>query len=213
MIIRPAIFVSVHAEGCALDICAHPCLSDARKEKIARLTTVNGKIQSALAEIALLLCLKYAKKPFKQAHYEYGYNGKPFLLNPDDGFISLSHAGLTGACAWSEKPIGIDIEMENRDVDKIRKRVVSAADDENISLISLWCIKESYVKMTGEGLSRPFTTLSAAGGRVNDQEGAELARYASFSKHNCCMAVCARGDVQMQMHHLLVSDALRELEA
>ena len=47
--------VIVDGAGCALSECLHPRFSASRRAKIERLKTEEGRVQSACAELALLL--------------------------------------------------------------------------------------------------------------------------------------------------------------
>ena len=87
-------------------------------------------------------------------------NGKPLC----EGIcFNLSHSGEYVLCAVSETPVGCDIEKaENAPfeiTDSIflpseRKYIAEAQNDEDKTrrFFRLWTMKESYIKMTGEGL-------------------------------------------------------------
>ncbi len=161
-----------------------------RLQKIESHKTLAGKIQNACAEYAVIAA---ARKRFgiePPVEYEYSENGKPHLKDPANGYMSISHAGLAGACAIFDYPVGIDIERSDRDVTRIMKRLLSpneAATNE-MRPLDIWCIKESYVKMTGEGLSRPFTELTAHGGTITNAQGSCLAHYkiATVGEYTVC---------------------------
>ena len=84
-------------------------------------------------------------------------------LGCDGGFFSLSHAGGMALCAVSDGPVGCDIELVRDAPFDIAPRVfcpgervyLLAARDEADArrrFFTLWTLKESYMKMTGEGL-------------------------------------------------------------
>ena len=86
--------------------------------------------------------------------------GKPYC---DGVFFSLSHAGDLALCAVSDGPVGCDIERVNNAPLEIAPRVfrpderayLRAAQDGGEAqrrFFTLWTLKESYMKMTGEGL-------------------------------------------------------------
>ena len=110
--------VIVDGAGCALSECLHPRFSASRRAKIERLKTEEGRVQSACAELALLLLTGGAP-------YRYGENDKPEFARAEDGYLSFSHAGSAGACAWANVPMGMDMEREERDLSAIRRRIVS----------------------------------------------------------------------------------------
>ena len=87
--------------------------------------------------------------------------GKPHC---NGAFFSLSHAGSWALCAVSDAPVGCDIEQINDAPFEIAPRVFAAgeraylraAENETEArrrFFTLWTLKESYMKMTGEGLS------------------------------------------------------------
>lgn len=99
--------------------------------------------------------------------FTFGEYGKPFLRDDPDVFFSLSHSSGAALCAADSFPIGIDLQkcrkmragIENRfctprEIGRVRDP--SARDRE---LSRLWCIKESYGKLTGKGFAEGFGTI------------------------------------------------------
>ena len=87
---------------------------------------------------------------------KYTDNGKPYL---NDIGISVTHdEHVTAVILTSIKQVGIDIEKER---DEYPERVTHRFfNDNERALINtpkdfykIWCKKESYVKMTGEGIA------------------------------------------------------------
>ncbi len=81
----------------------------------------------------------------------------------DGIFFSLSHAGDLALCAVSGVPVGCDIELVKDAPLEIAPRIFcpgeraylrNARDDKEAQrrFFTLWTLKESYMKMTGEGL-------------------------------------------------------------
>lgn len=86
--------------------------------------------------------------------------GKPYFEDSPLHF-SISHTKNHVFCALSERPIGIDAEEKNRDINlKLADKILSpaekarfdAAPDKRTALLRLWVLKEASVKRTGEGL-------------------------------------------------------------
>ena len=82
----------------------------------------------------------------------YKLNGKPFLEG-DKNYISISHSHHFVAFAFSEIPIGIDLEKADRDASRIINKFVSA-DEKNLYQevkgnwpLELWCAKEAVYKL------------------------------------------------------------------
>ncbi len=79
---------------------------------------------------------------------EYSDNGKPNLVcdGKQAGFISISHSDGTLAMAFSDKPVGIDIERKDRKISVCQN-------------IEEWTKIEAYCKYTGEGLSKKAVSM------------------------------------------------------
>ena len=88
-------------------------------------------------------------------------HGKPVLRGCPDLHFSLSHSGNAVLCALDRHPVGADIEMIRRRSlehllsvfsDRERTSIEQAASPE-LCFTRLWTRKESYLKLTGEGLT------------------------------------------------------------
>lgn len=112
--------------------------------------------------------------------------GKPYFSG-GNVYFSISHTKNHVFCALSERPIGIDGEEMDRDIDlRLAKKILSAnekqqydaAADKRLALLTFWVLKEAAAKCTGEGL-RGYpnkTDFSLDDPRVTTQ-------------HNCLVAV------------------------
>lgn len=194
--------VIVDGAGCALSECLHPRFSDSRRAKIGRLKTEEGRVQSACAELALLLLTGGAP-------YRYGANDKPEFARAEDGYLSFSHAGSAGACAWANVPMGMDMEREERDLSAIRRRIVSPEEAEG-SLTEAWCVKEAYVKKTGEGLIVPFPSLTAKDGKLYSPRG--TAFYKTGALCGYWYALCADVPFERSVLRVNAREAVRAID-
>ena len=86
--------------------------------------------------------------------------GKPYFVN-DPRHFSISHTPRHVFCVVSEKPVGIDAEEADRDIDlRLAEKILSVgeyqryqqAQDKRQALLKLWVLKEAAAKHTGEGL-------------------------------------------------------------
>jgi phosphopantetheinyl transferase len=121
-------------------------VSDVRARHIREYRQASDRRRSLGAELALDAALR-AHMPGYQPPPKYRYleNGKPELL-PGAPCISLAHAGDFAICAISDLPVGVDIEERDR---------------KSPMPVREWVGVESYLKMTGEGLSGSFRALCA----------------------------------------------------
>lgn len=90
-----------------------------------------------------------------------GPRGKPYFAEGNLHF-SISHTKEFVFCALSERPIGIDAEQADRNInialaDKIlspaEKARFDSAQDKTAALLKLWVLKEAAGKLTGEGIN------------------------------------------------------------
>ena len=86
--------------------------------------------------------------------------GKPFFADGKWHF-SISHTKHHVFCALSERPVGIDAEELDRQIDlRLADKMLScteraqydAAADKRLALLTFWVLKEAAAKLTGEGL-------------------------------------------------------------
>lgn len=94
----------------------------------------------------------------------YGSNGKPYA---DNIFFNVAHSGKFAFGISSDKEIGCDVEIiKNAHLD-IAKRVfteseynyISKSENSSNTFYKLWTIKESYIKLSGEGLRTPLNSF------------------------------------------------------
>lgn len=132
-------------------------LLDERKEKILRCRFA----QDRKLALAANLLLKYVLNSYgvSMMNLKYGDNGKPEL----DGIcFNLSHSGEVAVCAVSDKPVGCDVEKINKMREKVASRFFTEREnaylhqfegkEKDKEFFRLWTMKESYMKMTGEGM-------------------------------------------------------------
>ena len=86
--------------------------------------------------------------------------GKPYFPNSPWHF-SISHTKTAVFCALSDRPVGIDAETTDRNIDlTLAERILSPSErqryedapDKRKALLRLWVLKEAAAKFTGEGL-------------------------------------------------------------
>ena len=86
--------------------------------------------------------------------------GKPYFADGSIHF-SISHTKAHVFCVLSERPVGLDAEEMDRDLDlrladKIlspaERRRYACAEHKKEALLKLWVLKEAAVKCSGDGL-------------------------------------------------------------
>lgn len=111
--------------------------------------------------------------------------GKPYFIDSSLHF-SITHTKRHVFCALSDRPVGIDAEELDRNIDlRLAEKILSpgekaqylATEDKRLALLTFWVLKEAAAKASGEGL-RGFpnhTNFSLDDPRVQIRDGCLLA--------------------------------------
>ena len=158
-------------------------LSEYRRIKADRLKAPADKARSVGAGILLKRALE--KLDINEKHIKYGTTekGKPFIEDHPELHFNLSHSKNKVMCVLSDIEAGCDVEwvrdrkdferkISNRffsDEEKayIESRIKLGKREGTDAFFTVWTLKESYIKYTGEGLSRAFNSFGVI---VSDKE-------------------------------------------
>lgn len=150
---------------------AYARVSAARRAKIDRLRTPEGKRLSLAAGLLLAEALAAAGVAGADAETAAGEHGKPYLPRRPDVHFSLSHSGARAMCALADRPVGCDVQLAApRDL-RIARRFFAAAECGRIfsepteaarqaMFFRIWALKESFIKCLGLGLALPLDSFS-----------------------------------------------------
>jgi len=96
-----------------------------------------------------LACRALAKHLFGplNAIISYDLHGRPYL-DSGNRRISLSHAGEYAAVAYSDHPLGVDIERISDRVERVKSRFLR--DDEMTGISGQYCLEKLYVFWGGK---------------------------------------------------------------
>lgn len=111
--------------------------------------------------------------------------GKPYFVDSPWHF-SISHTKQHVFCALSDRPVGLDAEELDRDINlKLAEKILSPAEkaqydqaeDKRLALLKFWVLKEAAVKLSGEGLRGypNHTHFSLDDPRITEMEGCLVA--------------------------------------
>ncbi|MGN0621070.1 MAG: 4'-phosphopantetheinyl transferase family protein [Porcipelethomonas sp.] len=131
-----------------------------RKEKAMR---YRFEIDRKLSVISYLLLLYALRENYgiNNPQIVYGRYGKPYLKDYPDIYFNISHCPKGCICAVSDREIGVDIQDIRPFSWNIAKRVccerelkiLQNATDKDKTFTKIWAMKESYLKMTGNGIT------------------------------------------------------------
>ena len=131
-----------------------------RERKAGRLLLLNAIKKSDIQNIQNLEELEQS--------IEIGTHGKPYFKDkPHFPFFNISHSGEYAVCALATCEVGIDIQKIQRYSPGLVKRILTKQEQAQLEqtkekealFCKLWSQKESYVKWSGEGITREFCTL------------------------------------------------------
>ena len=90
-----------------------------------------------------------------QEDFKKNPNGKPFIDKNPDFHFNISHSKSAVAVAFSEKPIGVDIEKLRTTDPRVAKRFFTEKEQEyilqnpDIRFFEIWTKKEAAIKQKG----------------------------------------------------------------
>jgi 4'-phosphopantetheinyl transferase len=151
-----------------------PLLSPDEHERASRFIFERDRRQFVVCRGVLRLTIgDYLGIDASAVSFAYATTGKPSLQQNVGLWFNVSHAGGLALLAFSgEGPLGVDLESLDRVVDAEALAPRFFAADETRDLMSVaqsqrteaflngWTRKESYIKATGEGLTRPLDSFS-----------------------------------------------------
>ena len=142
-------------------------IEEERRKKILKNNNEKVRLRSLSAGCLLhdVLCRKLGISPENSQPFDIAYEegGKPYLVKYPKLHFNLSHSGDYVCCAVGDVPVGVDIQklVEIREgvagrffTDEDNERLAKCTEKEREKLFfRMWSIKESYIKLTGKGLS------------------------------------------------------------
>ena len=136
-------------------------ISEQRREQALRYKHEQGQRLCVAAYLLLKQALAEQEDIIDNPVFEYGTHGKPFIIGHPELYFSLSHCKEAAVCVLSRKPVGIDVESVGRYRDSVANyamnedelRLISHAEHPEVAFTRLWTMKESLLKLTGEGIN------------------------------------------------------------
>lgn len=136
-------------------------VSDQRREHALRYRKEHDQRLSLAAYRLLQRALRVEYGIMESPPFGFEAHGKPILVGRPDIHFSLSHCHEAAACVVGSSPVGIDVESLNHYdailVEKVmndeEQQLITSSSDPALSFIRLWTMKESLLKMTGEGIA------------------------------------------------------------
>jgi len=167
-------------------------LSLERRLKAQRLRLGVGRNASAAAYLVLRVALREEYGVDEAVTFKFSSKGKPTLKDYPLIFFNMSHSKGVAACAVAAYKVGVDVQNIRHVTDRTAKRVLTleefdeykSSKNPNEYFCKVWAIKESYLKMTGQGITSEVKDISAK----------ELENIFSFKNENYYCSVCGSRD-------------------
>ena len=136
-----------------------PLLPQWRRQKTL---SYRQDIDRFLCAKSFLMLEDMLREKFGLSHcpeFSYDSHRKPYFSDYPGIFFNISHCHRGIVCAVMDKPVGIDIEEIQFDEDLAKVifnpeelEAVRSADEPEVKFTEFWTRKESFLKLTGEGL-------------------------------------------------------------
>ena len=192
----------------AADAALLSLLPPERREKLSRLKRPDARRLSFGAW--LLLCRALEERGAAPGPIAYGPHGKPFFPARPELQFNLSHSGEMVLCALSTAPVGCDVETLGPARPELAARFFHPMEREYLDSLPeaeaaeaftrLWTLKESYLKLTKRGLSRPLNSfavdLRTDPPRLLETADAVGLRLLSFVEGDCACALCCAAEAE-----------------
>lgn len=187
-------------------------IEEKRWEKIQTIKAAEDKLRSLVS--GYLLNYMCGRLKICNPDYSYYPNGKPFIEGVPYAF-NLSHSGRFAFLAYHEsnEPIGADIQEVRQMRDGMVKKLLHdkeyafLPEDKELQCLHLnrlWTVKESFVKMTGEGLTRDLRTIYVdfEKGKVRTEDGVTGAFIVGEWEDAYYYSVCTIHEKSVQIEQL-----------
>lgn len=144
-------------------------LPEWRREKIDRSSMINDKLRSLGASLVLDYALKEEGINLSECDVELGENGKPYIKGDKSLCFNISHSGTKVAVGLDSFEIGVDIQQIRPVNLRLVDRFFTGREDEYINFElpkfhEIWCLKESYLKCIGSGLTKNLRDIEVIPG-------------------------------------------------
>lgn len=189
-------------------------LSNRAKQKISNLkqTNKNRAMQCAIAD--LILKSELLNRGITSFELCENTNGKPFLKNGELNF-NVAHQNTIVALATNHTPVGLDIQKLDDSHQKLFSTVLNEYEvsiyntlesDAQKTKYFFRCFteKESYVKLHGDRLPYPPSTIKS-------YEGAKfVTKYLFLNDSVYCLTVCASEITDIKIKVINAKDLLKQ---
>jgi len=186
-------------------------LGERERQSVERTRKEKDKIEKILgwAMCRMEASSRYGIPP-AEIRIDFHEKGKPFFPDFPDFKFNITHGGGIVAVAFCDHhEVGIDVESGARKVNPmIAERYFTPTEAEFLqktlpqqrshAFLRLWTVKEAYLKMTGDGLSKPLNSfeIQYVGDEIKIYENGKLQDCTVFqyeTEQQQIITVCVEG--------------------
>ena len=148
------------------------CIHYLPEERRAKALRYRRELDVKLSVISylLLLYVLFKEHGLSSPAIAYTGSGKPYLQDHPDIHFNISHCPAGCICAVSDAPIGVDIQDTRPFSIDIGKHccsqeelgILKKSNDPAVEFTRMWAMKESYLKMTGEGICHSLPSIDTS---------------------------------------------------
>ncbi|MCM1050121.1 MAG: 4'-phosphopantetheinyl transferase superfamily protein [Clostridiales bacterium] len=157
-------------------------ISPFRLGKIDKIKNESDKKRSLGAAVALDRALSGYGLREGTMEYGLGEKGKPFFKDYPEIYFSISHSKDYAICSIGDVEVGSDIEWVRDGKKNVAKRFFAEEElkwiegavndvDRDKRLFQIWTMKESFLKVTGLGMSLSLKDFAVIIGSDNKKNG------------------------------------------
>ncbi len=145
-----------------------PLISRQRQEKLHTYGAQRDKLDGCAAYLLLRYALLTEYGLTAAPQFSFGEHDKPFLQDTPALHFNFSHCKTAVACILSDKNTAVDVTDRRFVKPNVYRRVCSPEEQQRIAestdphtcFLRMWTRKECLAKLTGEGMSHPFRTIT-----------------------------------------------------
>lgn len=153
-------------------------LSEDRQRKIKSKRIKEDRLRSFAAGQALKFALEEKGIDERKAAYFYTEHKKPYIKKDSEQRLhfNISHSGKYAIAVVDDNEVGVDIEaireyrrgvVDRCFTQKEKDRIKTSGETKDAFFVT-WTLKESYLKMTGEGITRDLKEVETCYNEFDD---------------------------------------------
>lgn len=175
-----------------------------RRKKVLRYYRPDDRKRSLGAGIIIKKILN--ENGLSECDLKYSENEKPVV---DNRFFNISHAGDYVVGVLSDCEVGCDIEKNDNAPLEIAEHYfysseldyIKTANDKNKAFFTFWTLKESYMKMTGRGMSLAldaFEVVPTADGFILGKSQEKRGFFRTMEFDGYIFSVCNEKEFELE---------------